>query len=93
MRILVTGVAGFIGMHVALRLLHHGHEVTGLDNLNDYYDVNLKKARLNNIGNPNQFSFHKVDLSDQILINSLFFLTSDRKLLSQFSRTSRRVIH
>ena len=72
MRILVTGVAGFIGMHVALRLLNDGHEVAGLDNLNDYYDVNLKQARLNHIGNPNQFSFHKVELSDQVSINNLF---------------------
>ena len=65
MRILVTGVAGFIGMHVALRLLNDGHEVAGLDNLNDYYDVNLKKARLDHIGSPNQFAFHKFDLSDR----------------------------
>ena len=46
MRILVTGVAGFIGMAVTLRLLNDGHEVAGLDNLNSYYDVNLKQARL-----------------------------------------------
>ena len=49
MKILVTGVAGFIGMHITLRLLNYGHEVTGLDNLNDYYDVNLKRARLKHI--------------------------------------------
>ena len=72
MRILVTGVAGFIGMHVALRLLNDGHEVAGLDNLNDYYDVNLKKARLDHIGSPNQFAFHKFDLSDRDKISTLF---------------------
>ena len=49
MKILVTGVAGFIGMHVATRLLKDGHEVKGLDNLNDYYDVKLKLDRLKNI--------------------------------------------
>ena len=72
MRILVTGVAGFIGMHVAMRLLADGHEVIGLDNINDYYDVRLKQARLAHIGSPNQFHFHKLDLADCEGITSLF---------------------
>ena len=72
MKILVTGVAGFIGMHVTLRLLNDGHEVVGLDNLNDYYDVNLKQARLEHIGSPNQFAFHKFDLANRDAINTLF---------------------
>ena len=72
MKILVTGVAGFIGMHVTLRLLNDGHEVVGLDNLNDYYDVNLKQARLEHIGSPKQFTFHKFDLADKDAINTLF---------------------
>ena len=72
MRILVTGVAGFIGMHVAMRLLADGHEVIGLDNINDYYDVRLKQARLAHIGSPNQFHFHKLDLVDRDGINTLF---------------------
>ena len=72
MRILVTGVAGFIGMHVTLRLLRDGHEVAGLDNLNDYYDVGLKQARLDHIGSPNQFAFDKLDLADRGGINTLF---------------------
>ena len=72
MRILVTGVAGFIGMHVAIRLLADGHEVIGLDNINDYYDVRLKQARLAHIGSPNQFHFHKLDLADREGITSLF---------------------
>lgn len=46
MKYLVTGAAGFIGFHVTQRLLAAGHQVVGLDNLNDYYDVNLKTARL-----------------------------------------------
>ena len=72
MRILVTGVAGFIGMHVAMRLLADGHEVIGLDNINDYYDVRLKQARLAHIGSPNQFHFHKLDLADRDGITNLF---------------------
>jgi UDP-glucuronate 4-epimerase len=72
MRILVTGVAGFIGMHVATRLLADGHEVIGLDNLNDYYDIRLKQARLAHIGSPNQFHFHKLDLADRGGMNALF---------------------
>ena len=72
MRILVTGVAGFIGMHVATRLLADGHEVIGLDNLNDYYDIRLKQARLAYIGSPNQFHFYKLDLVDRDGINTLF---------------------
>ena len=72
MRILVTGVAGFIGMHVTLRMLSDGHEVAGLDNLNDYYDVNLKQARLDHIGSPNHFTFRKLDLTDRDGINTLF---------------------
>lgn len=50
MKILITGTAGFIGFHLAKRLLIDGHEVVGLDNINDYYDVNLKYARLNELG-------------------------------------------
>jgi len=50
MKILVTGTAGFIGSHLATKLLDLGHEVIGLDNINDYYDVNLKYARLNELG-------------------------------------------
>ena len=72
MRVLVTGVAGFIGMHVAVRLLADGHEVIGIDNLNDYYDVRLKQARLAHIGSPNQFYFEKLDLCDRAGINRLF---------------------
>ena len=50
MKILVTGTAGFIGYYLAKKLLERGDEVMGLDNINDYYDVNLKYARLNELG-------------------------------------------
>ena len=55
MKILVTGTAGFIGYHLALKLLQRGDEVIGLDNINDYYDVNLKYARLAELGISNKY--------------------------------------
>jgi UDP-glucuronate 4-epimerase len=62
---LVTGAAGFIGMHVAQRLLARGDRVIGLDNLNDYYDVSLKKARLAQLHAHANFNFHQLDVADR----------------------------
>lgn len=72
MHYLVTGAAGFIGFHVTERLLAAGHQVTGLDNLNDYYDVNLKLSRLALLQTNPAFRFVKGDLADRALIASLF---------------------
>lgn len=72
MKILVTGAAGFIGYHVAERLLADGHEVLGIDNLNSYYDVNLKNARLERLEHHRLFSFSRMDISDRNAINELF---------------------
>ncbi len=69
---LVTGAAGFIGFHVAKRLLGRGDNVVGLDNLNDYYDVTLKKDRLAQLGNQGNFTFVKLDLADREGMESLF---------------------
>ena len=71
-KILVTGAAGFIGYHLSKRLLEEGCQVIGIDNLNDYYDVNLKKARLSLLEEFNNFTFHKVDLIDQEGLESVF---------------------
>ena len=87
MRILITGTAGFIGFHLARKLLSEGHSVFGLDNINDYYDVNLKFDRLKISGintaeieygktvsasNGAEYRFIKGNLEDKILINSVF---------------------
>ena len=64
MKILVTGVAGFIGMHVANRLAERGDTVFGIDNLNEYYDVSLKISRLDNLKKQVNFIFQKCDVGD-----------------------------
>ena len=82
MKILLTGAAGFIGMHTALRLLDRGDEVVGLDNLNDYYDVGLKRARLAQLTSHPNFRFVQQDVADTEQIRRLFD-----------AQTFQRVIH
>lgn len=72
MNILVTGAAGFIGFHVTQRLLAAGHQIVGIDNLNDYYDVGLKQSRLDLIAQHPGFTFIKMELADRAAIASLF---------------------
>ncbi|MFC1551717.1 NAD-dependent epimerase [Candidatus Latescibacterota bacterium] len=72
MKIIVTGAAGFIGFHVSQRLLERGDEVIGVDNMNDYYDVSLKEARLSQLTEHQRFSFHKMDVADQEACALLF---------------------
>ena len=71
-KILVTGAAGFIGFHLTRKLLARGEEVIGIDNLNHYYDVTLKKARLAQLDGQNNFRFHKMDLADRQGMAALF---------------------
>ena len=72
MKILLTGAAGFIGYHVTERLLAAGHQVTGIDNLNDYYEVSLKQARLARLTPHDQFRFQQLDLADRSGMAELF---------------------
>ena len=79
--ILVTGVAGFIGFHVVRRLLDRGDQVIGLDNINDYYDVRLKQARLAQLTPHERFRFVKLDLSNRQGMRDLFAGESIRRVV------------
>ncbi|MFI3119759.1 MAG: NAD-dependent epimerase [Methylococcaceae bacterium] len=72
MKILVTGAAGFIGASLSLKLLERGDEVVGIDNLNDYYDVNLKLARLERLRGYDRFKFIKLEIADKAAVEALF---------------------
>ena len=72
MKLLVTGAAGFIGMHSCKRLLERGHEVFGIDNLNAYYDPALKHARLEQLRPFPKFSFEKLDIVDEPALGAVF---------------------
>jgi len=72
MKVLVTGTAGFIGSHVAMRLLARGDEVVGIDNLNDYYDVRLKQARLDRFRHDPRYTHVHADLADREAMDALF---------------------
>ena len=71
-KVLITGAAGFIGYHLSERLTDNGDEVVGLDSLNDYYDVNLKVARLQMLQGKRNFTFKKLDLADRDSVRKLF---------------------
>ncbi|MET1025929.1 MAG: NAD-dependent epimerase/dehydratase family protein, partial [Dongiaceae bacterium] len=77
MTILLTGAAGFLGMHVALRLLKRGEHVVGVDNLNDYYSLELKEARLCELEEHANFNFHYLDIGDPAAVAAIFALYPD----------------
>lgn len=72
MKFLVTGAAGFIGFHTSNRLCQDGHEVTGVDNINDYYSVELKLARLEQLRGLSGFEFEKLNIADRDVMQALF---------------------
>ena len=72
MTYLITGAAGFIGFYLSKRLLAQGKSVVGIDNLSDYYDVNLKKTRLRELEGSSEFTFYKLDLADREGVENLF---------------------
>lgn len=72
MKIIVTGAAGFIGSRLSEKLLARGDEVVGIDNLNDYYDVSLKEARLARLTPQTNFEFHRIDVADQAAVERVF---------------------
>jgi UDP-glucuronate 4-epimerase len=78
---LVTGAAGFIGMHTCVRLLERGDRVIGLDNLNDYYDVTLKQARLSNLKKHGNFAFQQIDVSNQDAVDALFSTSKPQRVI------------
>lgn len=71
-KLLITGTAGFIGFHMALRCMELGHEVIGVDNVNDYYDIQLKEDRLKVLHRYPSFRFHRIDLQDASAVSKLF---------------------
>jgi len=82
LKVLVTGVAGFIGMHVAKLLLNRGDEVVGIDNLNDYYDPKLKLARLAQLAPFPNFKFVQGDIADRVTIEDLFVAVKPNRVVN-----------
>ena len=82
MKLLVTGTAGFIGHFVALKLLDMGHNVIGIDNVNDYYDVKLKEARLNNLRKYDNFIESRINLADRNKLEKVFKEQKPQRILN-----------
>jgi UDP-glucuronate 4-epimerase len=82
MKVLVTGTAGFIGSHVALKLLERGDHVIGFDSLNDYYDVNLKKARLARFAEHPRYTHIHADLADRAAVESAFATHKPQRVIN-----------
>ena len=81
MRILVTGAAGFIGFHLCEKLLEDKHTVLGIDNINNYYDVKLKKDRLKILLRKKNFKFKKIDISDNNFVKKIYPIAKNFKII------------
>ena len=81
MKILVTGAAGFIGFHLCEKLLEDKQQVLGIDNINNYYDVNLKKNRLKNLLKKKNFKFKKIDISNTNFVKKIYPIAKDFKII------------
>ena len=81
-KILITGAAGFIGFHVTLNLLKSGKKVVGIDNLNNYYDTNLKYSRLKILKKFKNFSFNKIDLLEEKKLEDIFKKNKIQKVIN-----------
>ena len=81
-KILITGAAGFIGYHLCKSLLEDGYKVLGIDNLNDYYDTNLKQARLDQLKHFKSFTFNKVDMTDRESLTTSFQSFNPKKIVN-----------
>jgi len=81
MKILVTGAAGFIGFHTARYLLERGDDVIGIDNLNDYYDVSLKRARLDILMTYNNFRFSEINIEDNAAMEDMFKSAAPQRIV------------
>ena len=81
MKILVTGAAGFIGFHLCEKLLKDKHQILGIDNINNYYDVKLKKDRLNILLKKKNFKFKKIEISNTSFVKKIYSLTKDFKII------------
>ena len=81
MKILVTGAAGFIGFHLCQKLLEENHTVLGIDNINNYYDVNLKKNRLKNLLKKKNFKFKKIDISNTNFVKKIYPIAKNFKII------------
>jgi len=89
-KVLVTGAAGFIGFHLCKSLLDDNYEVFGIDNLNDYYDINLKQARLEELKPYKNFTFNKVNLVDRESLTQSFQLFKPNKVVNLAAQTGVR---
>ena len=86
MKFLITGAAGFIGFHTCSQLLKQGHQILGVDNLNDYYEVSLKKSRLNLLKADPKFTFFKLDISNYSKLQKEFSQHSDVEYIIHLMR-------